>query len=609
MKKQIIPVDFETEAIEPYPDYPPKPVGVAVRWEGKYQYLAWGHPCENNCTKTQAKKILRGIWRNHIPLFHNASFDLEVAYKHFGLPFPAEYHDTLFLAFLNDPRETNLSLKPLADKYLDMPATEQDKLNQWIEKHVFEDNGLKPTKANPLGAHIAKAPGKLVGKYAVGDIKRTLLLYKHFYPSIVERGMGEAYLRELAVMPIFNKMSRNGIHIACNKLYRDTKKYTKMRKSVHDRITKKLGDINIDSGPQLADAMDKKNLVKYWIETEKGNRSTSKENLMKVCKDKKLVDDLSLHSTLNTYLDTFMNPWLEVSNRTGGTIHPSYNQVRSPDERSQGMRGGTRTGRPSSMRPNFLNVPSNPYNDEMPWTKELPLLRDYIVPATGNVLLNRDYSQQEVRILGHYEEGDLYKGYNNDPKMDVHDYVQQLIWPGAGEERRKPTKILNFGMIYGMGASGVALKLGCTIEEAKALIAAHRKALPAVKQLNDKIKKATRKKEPIVTWGGREYYAEPAKIINGKRREFDYKQINYLIQGGAADCTKEAMIRVDGVCKGDIILQVYDEIMLETESQWKNIDMKLMREAMESVEFDVPMLTDGKWSGQSWARCKPYKDK
>ena len=137
---KIATIDFETFKIQNRPEYPPKPVGVAIIEPGKApKYMAWGHPEGNNCTKRQAHLALRHLYNNYRILCHNAKFDLEIAEKHFDLPLIPKFgfEDTLFLAFLNDPRDKSLSLKPLADKYLDMEPEEQTKLYDWIQSHVF----------------------------------------------------------------------------------------------------------------------------------------------------------------------------------------------------------------------------------------------------------------------------------------------------------------------------------------------------------------------------------------------------------------------------------------------------------------------------------------
>ena len=605
---KIIPVDFETHGIENRPDYPPVPVGVATKLGGKNVYLAWGHPSGNNCIKSEAIKILRDIFSNHVPVFHNAAFDLAVALKHMGQKMPKHgFHDTLFLAYLNDPRDPSLSLKPLSEKYLGLKPMEQTKLLAWIEENVFEPRGWKVTKSNPLAKYIALAPGDLVAPYAIGDIVRTEKLFKYF-KHLVDT---PAYLREKQVLPIFELMSDRGLMTDTQALKRDCKKWVKSQKEVEISIRKSLKspDLNIDSNTELADAMEATDKVSHWIYTDKGNRSTSSDNLKLVCTDQALKDDLALYSKLGTFINTFALPWIESGEKNNGLIYPTYNQVRSPDEFG-GMRGGTRTGRPSSSNPNLFNVPSDPYDEDKEWTKLLPALRKYIVPRPGNCFINRDYSQQEVRILAHYEGGSLSRAFQENPKLDVHVLVQQKIREITGIAlERRPVKVLNFGMIYGMGAKGTAEKLGIYIEEAKVLIAAHKKALPGVADLSNTLKKIVNRGEPISTWGGREYYVEEYKIVGNQKRTFEYKMLNYLVQGSAADVTKQAMIQVDFACDSSIILQVYDEIMCEVPIEDVHRYMRRMQQGMESIDISIPMLTDGKWSAKSWGHCKPYKDK
>lgn len=603
---RIIAVDFETKPIMDRPEYPPEPVGVALKHNGRWKYLAWGHPTQNNCTKAEAKKILREVFTKHIPLFHNSAFDISVARHHMGLPFPKHgYHDTLFLAYLNDPREPNLSLKPLADKYLDMPPDEQAELKEWI----LANTDCKDTKKDPWGAHIWEAPGKLVGKYAIGDVLRTERLFKTFYPSIKERGMLSAYERELNVMPIFESMSETGICVAVKKLKRDLKQWEKKQAErlawIKKRLKVKDPEWNINSSAQLADALDAAGKIDYWEKTPKGNRCTKRDALIRHCNDKKLVEELGRYSVMETFINTFAKPWIEKGEKYG-RVYPSFNQVRSPDEYGKGG-GGTRTGRPSSFNPNLLNIPRN---QEDP---ELPNMRNYLIPSPGMAFIIRDYSQQELRILAHFEEGKLYQAYLEDPNTDAHEMVGDEIEHVVHRRYpRKHVKIVNFGVVYGMGKPGVAQKIEGSMEEAAELLDAHGKALPGVRELMRAITKHSKKGNPIYTWGGREYYAEEPKIIGGRRKDFHYKLLNYLIQGSAADCTKEAMIRAEKRLRklgGRIVLQVYDEIVAEVPVEKIDEGMKELREAMESIEFDVPMLSDGKVGKRSWGQAVKYKDR
>lgn len=610
-KREEVCIDFETEQIENRPEYPPVPAGVAIEFQRKREYLAWGHPTGNNCTKSKAKKILKDHFRYRKCIFHNAPFDIEVGMKHLDLPFPEDFEDTLVLAYLHDPRDDSLGLKEWTDKYLDLPPDEQTKLKNWILENIPE--AIPSTKKNPWGAYIAKAPGNIVSPYAKGDVKRTFLMYRKLKPYIIESGMLEAYMREIKVMPRFMNMSSGGIKVAVNRLKRDLRKWEKEHKELETKIRKRLKtpDLDIASSRQLASALDKSGKVTEWIYTKPsktfpdGQRSTKRENLIKVCDDKLLIGMLSRHGVMSTYMNTFANPWLETAERTDGYIYPTYHQTRSTEAAK-----GTRTGRPSSSNPNLFNVPRNPEDPEKKWTIGLPHLRNYLVPDEGNVFINRDFAQQELRILAHFEDGELLKAYLEDPKLDMHNRVQDLIHQMTGiKYPRKFIKVINFATIYGMGVSGLSQKLDISFDEAKELKADHARSLPGIKDLTKQLRMCANRDDPIRTWGGRLYYVEEPKMVMGHMRSFEYKLLNYLIQGSAADITKQAMINADEICTGRLVLQVYDELMMSVEKGTEKKQIKLMREAMLDMKgMDVPMLSDGKIGVRSWGEAKKYVD-
>lgn len=627
--RDVIALDFETHAIQKRPVYPPAPVGLAFYInDSKKQYMAFGHPAGNNCSTSDAKKFLLEVAASKRPVvFHNSAFDVAVAEEWWGVKFkdPFIVHDTLFLAFLSDPRAQTLSLKPLADKLLKMPAEEQADLRDWILNNLYT-NG-KDSKADPWGAHIAEAPAKLVGKYAIGDVVRTKKLFDKLYREIIDRDMVEAYRREQACRPIFENMSKAGIKVNTRALSRDMKSWQAEATRIAERVRRKLklpksaNEIEngvlqhsfIDSTTQLADALDSQKKVLHWRKTPKGNRSTNRESMMETCVDKKLVDDLYFYGAYQLYVNTFATPWLETARNHGGRVYPSFHQVRSTDEYGSGF-GGTRTGRPSSSDPNMLNVPSEKGHQIK---GVLPVMRDYLVPDDGCVFLVRDYNQQELRILAHFEAGFIMQQYLENPRVDIHQKVRDMMeevtginWP------REPVKNINFGKLYGLGATGLARKLQSDLATAKALINAHEAALPDVKGLMKGIEKHCKKGGAIRTWGGREYFVEPSKMIIDKytgqkrKQEFYYKQLNYLIQGSAADCTKEAMIRLDATLHktSRIAIQVYDELVVVAEKGRIKEEMEKVKVAMESIEFDVIMLSDGKIGHKNWGQTVKYKD-
>jgi DNA polymerase I-like protein with 3'-5' exonuclease and polymerase domains len=183
----LIALDFESEAIEPRPKYPPVPVGLAVMPDGNEGwYNAWGHPSFNNTTKDSTGRALERVLSNEEDefIFHNAPFDCDIIQTHFNIVVPWDrVHDTMLMAFMLDPYG-ELSLKPLAERHLGEPPTEQEEVRQWLVAH-----GICSANAKDWGAHIAKAPGDLVGRYAIGDVRKTLNLYKFFRPKLAHRRM------------------------------------------------------------------------------------------------------------------------------------------------------------------------------------------------------------------------------------------------------------------------------------------------------------------------------------------------------------------------------------------------------------------------------------
>jgi DNA polymerase-1 len=613
-----ITVDFETHAIEPRPNYPPVPVSVAILEEGrKPEFLSWGHPEGNNCTKTEAKKRLRKVWRHPDGLlFHNSRFDLDVAETHLGLK-PPPWHliyDTLLESFLFDPNLPVLSLKPLAEHLLKEPPEEQDHLRDWAVANI------KEATTRNFGAFISKVPASIVEPYAVGDVKRTLALHKYF----LKKGFysrSEAYERERRLMPVLLDMERRGVPIDVEHLETETRRAEKALQHCDRWIFKRLGcgEFNLNAGQQLADALDYAGLVRKWEYTKptkrhpEGQRQTTSESLRKTLTDETLIDVLEYRSLLRNQINTFALPWLEMGQSTG-LVYPSWNQVRQ-----YGAKGamGARTGRLSSS-PNFQNIPMH-LKKIWPRRKKghlhIPFshnpdfgfidLRAHVVAPRGRKLFDLDYSQQELRILAHFAGGNLVKLYNDDPHVDLHTYAQKMI---GKDFSRLQVKTTGFGIIYGMGLKKLSKTLGIEYEAARELRDAYREIFPGMAALEKRLIKA----EGCETWGGRVNDIEVIPAKNGtengwatKGIPLPHKLLNTLIQGSAADCTKEAMIRYaeDDTHEGELLISVHDELLGIAPTRTTPRAMRALKRAMESVRFEVPMVVDGK-SGKTWRACK-----
>jgi DNA polymerase I-like protein with 3'-5' exonuclease and polymerase domains len=620
---QVITIDFETFGIERRPKYPPVPVGVSIKWPGKNaKYFAWGHTAENNCSKEVGIFNLKQAYdSNYGLLFHNAKFDIDVAEEHLGMPRLdwSRYHDTQYLLFLVDPHADSFSLKPSAERLLDMPPEEQDAVASWLlQNQPLAGIKIMPGKQaeHNTGRYIAYAPGKLVGEYANGDVIRTEKLFKLLWPQVQQADMLTAYDIERELMPILLDNEKQGIRVDLDKLEEDFVYYQGALVTCDKWLRKrfKKPDLNIDSKAELAVALEESGVVRDWVLTPTGKKSVSKDNLKpEQFNDPRVANAMSYRSKLQTCLSTFMEPWLITARETNGIIHTNWNQVRqySNDKKSK----GTRTGRLSSS-PNFQNIPKiftdkgdGYIHPDHLKVKELPLMRTYLLPDKGGVFCHRDYNQQELRLAAHYEGGALAEEYRTNPRLDVHKFVGDEITRITGKTfERRAVKITNFGIIYGYGVDALAKDIGCSRDEANELKAAHRIALPGIRDVEQSIKSIGKAGEAIHTFGGREYYCEEP-FHNGRfTMTFEYKLFNYLIQGSAADMTKRAVIAYNKMKKhGRFMVTVHDEINISVPVKHVKSEMKILKAAMESIKLDVPVVTDG-GTGLNWGALEKYAD-
>ena len=637
-----VTIDFETFGIESRPFYPPMPVGVSIKYPGKKShYYSFGHLEENNCSWNDAVKAVKTAyeWKDGV-CFQNGKFDVDVAEVHFDLPVLPwdKIHDTLFLLFLDDPHQSELGLKPSSVRLLNMPADEQDEIGEWLLEHQpVPGVKISKSKNSPhyFGRYINFAPGGLVGKYANGDVERTEKLFNLLYPKIVKRGMLNAYNRERELMPILLEMERQGLQTDHKKLTKDVEFYNEWRLKISEWIKNRIkapADINLNSGAELVNAMVKSRRADPDLMplTPTGKFQTNKEALLMGVTDKVLLGVLKYLTQLNTCLNTFMEPWLTTANSSGGLIYTTWNQTKTPSGDSN---VGTRTGRLSST-PNFQNIPKvfsaifshedlkskNKKLPKSPWADlpNLPNVRSYITPYEGEIFIDRDYSQQEPRILAHFDGGSLMNRYLEDNWNDVHDFAKEELEKMGLFYDRRPVKNTNLGLIYGMGKGKLALKNEMSVEEAESLKKAILRLYPGLKEMYKEMKLLALNNEPIHTWGGREYFCEPPRMVDGRLRYFDYKLVNVLIQGSAADCTKEAIIRFARERRKlgkeklwKLVLNVHDQITVSVPNftkEWKYA-MEVLKACMESIEFDVPMLSEGATSATNWAELKDYDKK
>lgn len=577
--------DFESHGIEDRPKYPPAPVGIAIYIEGESPvYYAFGHPVQNNCTEAHAKRKLQELFENPEYEFiaHNLPFDAAIAEEKWGLTVPWDRcHDTMVLAFLQDPFG-ELSLKPLAEKWLQMPPEERDAVKDWLIKHGV----CRDTKG--WGAHICMAPGELVGTYAIGDVVRTLDLFKLLHEYVVSTGMEAAYRREIQLMPHVLKMEKRGLNLDGEQLSKDVDYYFGQLDDLDQAICDLLGtQVDIDSGAQLADAIEAAGMSKGFATTPTGLRSTAKESLIGAINNPTLLGHLLVRGSVATCLRTFMTSWLTQYNEHG-RLYVRWNLIRNYSDT------GARTGRISSS-PNLQNIPVEweglraqlkKIGYELPFP--LPQVRRYIIPDAGNMFLDRDYSAQELRLLTHFAPGKLLEELQVDPVADIHQIAAKI----AGITR-KEAKTLAFAVLYGAGVGKIAESLHMTVAEATRVKEQYLKALPEIKELTKRVQDAGKNRSYITTLGGRQYYAQKPAVVKGMWKSFEYKLTNYLIQGSAADMSKQAMLNY---CKatqhGHLVLTVHDELVVQVPVEHAEAEQAILAQAMnnsfqETLRFKV----------------------
>jgi DNA polymerase-1 len=399
-------------------------------------------------------------------------------------------------------------------------------------------------------------------------------------------GMLEAYRREQKLAAILNQNEEDGIRINQAKLEHDLGIYEVQFAKADAAIQSIIGTCNLDSASEFAARLISSGRCSEsdFKRTPTGKISVAKGSLDAAVKDPELRQLATYRSNLRTVLTTFMRPWVEIAHRNGGRLHPEFNQVR-------GDIYGTRTGRLSSSNPNLQNVPTEFKSEAPAGFPPLPYMRQYVLPDEGHVLVASDFNGQEMRIAAHFAEGRAAEIYRNDPSADFHKTVSKILETDAGLKLdHKLVKITGFSLIYGSGVNALADLLGVDRNTASTIRAHYFQVLPGFKELMDDVSKRGRQGLPVKTWGGRLIHAEKGKLVNGQHWTFEYKLLNYLIQGSAADQTKEA-INATGYRTPHrrFLATVHDENVFSVSPDHLEQEIAVIKDSMESQPgWDVP---------------------
>lgn len=565
-------------------------VGIAIAAGDFVGYYPIRHEAGGNIPQRKVMMWLKDQLNTpHIPkIMHNATYDAGWL-RWAGVKIEGRIIDTMIAAPLINENRFSYSLNSLSKDYLN------EKKDEKTLRAAATDFGLDPK------GEMWKLHPRFVGAYAEKDAELTLRLWNQFRIELEQQSLMTVFDLETDLIPVLLDMREKGVKV-------DVDKAEQTKKDLKDLKQAVLRDIEHDTGitvePWVATSVAKvfKHYNLYYETTETSNQPSFTKSFLQACPHEvsnKILRLRELDKASNTFVDSI----LKFAHK--GRIHCEFHQLRSDD-------GGTVTGRFSSSNPNLQQIPARDAEIKA-------MIRGLFLPDEGCKWGSFDYSSQEPRLLvhycamlppklRHYTIDNLIEEYKNgDP--DFHQMVADM----AGITR-KSAKTVNLGIMYGMGKGKLANTLDITNDEATKLLNNYHMKVPFVKGLADQVALRASQNGKIRTMSGRQCrfemwepdsfgYNKPMpreqaekEYGMGIRRAFTYKALNRLIQGSAADQTKQAMV---GCHKEGLVplLTVHDELCFNVESEKQAARIK---EIMETCsELKVPSKVDQEL-GDNW---------
>jgi len=558
-----------------------KIIGFAVATEGWEGYYPMEHFGGGNLIKEQVLKYMQDVCA--LPcrkIFHNAQYDVGWL-RAYGIEIKGEIVDTMIAGALIDENRYSYKLNSLAKDYVGELKAETDLVE------AAKAHGVDPK------AEMWMLPAEHVGYYAEQDARLTYLLWQRFKHEIYKQNLDTVWELEKKLLPILIKMRERGIRVNKEKAELLKVDFVNKEKKLLHNIKKLVGkDIDIWAARQIGYAFDKLNIE--YPKTQKSGEPSFTQNWL-LNSNHEISKLIVQAREINKFHNTFLNSIMKYEH--AGRIHAEIQQLRSDT-------GGTVSGRLSMSNPNLQQLPAR--------NKDYgPLIRGLFLPEEGCQWGSFDYSQQEPRLVVHYAAsiGEGYEGsrelvdaYTN-ASADFHQTVADLV----GIDR-KQAKTIGLGLMYGMGKHKLSNMLGVSYDEAQNLISKYNTKAPFVKLLSDRCMAKANNEGIIRTklgrkcrfdmWEPRDFGVHtPERFENASakygqaniKRAFTYKALNRLIQGSAADQTKQAIVSCYEA--GYLpLLQIHDELCFNIQD--KNDVAKIKREMESCVELKVPSVVD-----------------
>ena len=428
--------------------------------------------------------------------------------------------------------------------------------------------------------------------YAAEDADITLRLHKTFKPRLAQEHMVTVYeTLERPLVPVLETMERDGIKVDAQQLKRLSTDFGKRMANLEEDAHKMAGrEFNVSSPKQLGEILFDEMGLEGGKRGKTGAYATGADVLEGLAAEgHKLPNTVLEFRQLAKLKSTYTDALTAAINPQTGRVHTSYSQAAAS------------TGRLSSTDPNLQNIPVR--------TEEGRKIRKAFVPKKGHVLISADYSQIELRILAHVAGIDSLKQAFHDGQ-DIHALTASQVFgepiEGMDPMTRRNAKAINFGIIYGISAFGLARQLNIPNGEAKTYINAYFDKYPGIKAYMERTKTQAREEGFVSTLFGRKCHTKGINDRNPNMRGFiERAAINAPIQGGAADIIKRAMIQVPGALmdaglKARMLLQVHDELIFEVPKAEAEDTISVVKAAMEgAAHLDVPLVVDT-GTGMSW---------
>jgi DNA polymerase-1 len=511
---------------------------------------------------------------------HNLKYDLLVCRNH-DLPVAGQLFDTMIAAFLLYPERNSFSMDRLVR---DLLRHEMIPISELIGKGRDQ-------------LRMDQVPVEHVSEYASEDADFTWRMAEKFRPELEPAGVQDLFEQvEMPLVSVLTEMEFNGVAIDADLLAEMSKTMAGRAHEITDEVHGLAGRVfNLDSPKQLAEVLFDE-LEFRVVRKTKTSRSTDADTLEVLAREtghelpRLMLDYRELQKLRGTYLDALPK---DRSKRTG-RIHTSYHQT------------GAITGRLSSSEPNLQNIPIRSEQGR-------EIRRAFVPRSPDERLIAADYSQVELRILAHFSEDDaLIQAFAED--RDIHAFVAAQVngveLKEVSREMRANAKAVNFGIIYGQTAFGLANATGMSRGEAQAFIDGYFDRYPKIRAFIDQCVTTAKTEGSVRTILGRR---RPILNIDSRnaaaRAQAERLAVNTVVQGSAADLIKKAMVQLDRRIRDEdlplrMLLQVHDELVCEAPLGMAEAMSHVMVEVMSgAMEFRVPLKVDVA-VGENWLAAK-----